>query len=309
MEMKVLASDTLQEEGIKVLQESGLEVIKNYKITPEELEQDIENYDAIIIRSRTKLTASVLANAKNLKAIGRAGVGLDNVDLKKAEEMNIKVFNTPEAPSVSVAELTLGLLISLMRKISKADKSMHEGQWLKSNYLGNTLKGKKAGIVGFGNIGQEVAKRMAAFEMKIGIYDIIPELLEKGKKLGYSIYNSIDELVQDAQVISLHIPAVPSTENTINESRLNLMNDKTLIINTARGKLIDEGALVDALKNKKIGGAALDVYREEPTKNEALFGCDENLILTPHIGSNTKETQVDASVLVAKKISDYLKGL
>ena len=307
--MKVLVSDTLQEEGIKVLQESGLEVIKNYKITPAELEQEIENYDAIIIRSRTKLTASVLANAKSLKAIGRAGVGLDNVDLKKAEEMNIKVFNTPEAPSVSVAELTLGLLISLMRKISKADKSMHEGQWLKSNYLGNTLKGKKAGIVGFGNIGQEVAKRMAAFEMEIGIYDIIPELLEEGKKLGYSIYSSIDELVQDAQVISLHIPAVPSTENTINESRLNLMNEKTLIINTARGKLINEGALVNALKNKKIGGAALDVYREEPTKNEELFGCEENLILTPHIGSNTKETQVDASVLVAKKISDYLKSL
>lgn len=307
--MIVLVSDTFQEEGIKILQDSGLEVIKNYKITPEELEKDIENYDAIIIRSRTNLTASIIANGKNLKAIGRAGVGLDNVDLKKAEEMGIKVFNTPEAPSISVAELTLGLLLSLMRKISKADKTMHEGQWLKNDYLGNTLKGKKAGIIGFGNIGQEVAKRMLAFEMEIGIFDIIPELLEKGKNLGYSIYNSIDELVKDARVISLHIPAVPSTENTINESRLNLMNEETLIINTARGKLIDEGALVEALKNKKIGGAALDVYREEPTKNEALFGCEENLILTPHIGSNTIETQLDASVLVAEKISDYLKSL
>lgn len=307
--MKVLVSDTFQEEGIKILQDSGLEVIKNYKITPEELEKDIENYDAIIIRSRTNLTASIIANGKNLKAIGRAGVGLDNVDLKKAEEMGIKVFNTPEAPSVSVAELTLGLLLSLMRKISKADKTMHEGQWLKNDYLGNTLKGKKAGIIGFGNIGQEVAKRMLAFEMEIGIFDIIPELLEKGKKLGYSIYNSIDELVKDAQVISLHIPAVPNTENTINESRLNLMNEETLIINTARGKLIDEGALVEALKNRKIGGAALDVYREEPTKNEALFGCEENLILTPHIGSNTIETQIDASLLIAEKISDYLKSL
>ncbi len=307
--MKILISDKLQEEGIKIFQDNGFEVVKNFKITPDELKQEIALYDAVVIRSRTKLTADILENAENLKAIGRAGVGLDNVDLKKAEGLKIKVFNTPEAPSVSVAELTLGLLLSLIRHIARANQTMHSGEWCKSDYMGNTLEGKKAGLIGFGHIGQEVAKRMAAFNMKIGIFDILPELKEKAKSLGYHVYDSIDELVKDVRVITLHIPALPSTENTINRERLNLMNENTLIVNTARGALIDEAALVDALKNKKIKGAALDVYREEPLKNMDLCGIEDNLVLTPHIGSSTKETQLDASTMVAEKIVKYLKSL
>jgi len=307
--MRILISDNIQEQAIKLFRDNGFEVVENFSITQEELKEEIENFDAIVIRSRTKLTAEVLNNAKNLKAIGRAGVGLDNVDLEKAEELKIKVLNTPEAPSISVAELTIGLLLNLSRHISKADQTMHCGEWCKSDYMGNTLKGKKAGLIGFGNIGQAVAKRMEAFEIEIGIYDVLPELKEKAKSLGYNVYNSVNDLIQDVQIISLHVPASAATENIINEERLNMMREDAFIINTARGPLIDEAALIKALKDKKISGAALDVYREEPITNLDLCNCEDNLILTPHIGSSTIETQVEASVMIAEKISNFLKKI
>jgi len=307
--MKILVSDKFRDEGIDIFQENGFEVVKNFTITPEDLKQEIENYDAIVIRSRTKLTADILENAKNLKVIGRAGVGLDNVDLEKAEQRNIKVFNTPEAPSVSVAELALGLMLGFARHITKADKTMHAGEWRKNEYMGYVLKGKKVGLIGFGNIGQAVAKRCAALEMDVGVFDVIPELLEKAKTLGYTVYPSIEELVIKAQIISLHIPANEHTKNMINQQRLNLMNEKTVIINTARGTLIDEEALIQSLKNGEIGGAALDVFREEPLKNEDLYSIHDKLILTPHIGSSTVETQVSAAVGVAEKITQFLKEL
>ena len=307
--MKILISDKFQEEGTKIFQENGFEVVKNFTITPEELKQEIVKYDAIVIRSRTKLTADILENATNLKVIGRAGVGLDNVDLEKAEQMKIKVFNTPEAPSVSVAELTIGLMLSFARHITKADKTMHEGEWLKNDYMGYILKGKKVGLIGFGNIGQAVAKRCAALEMDVGVFDVIPELLEKAKAMGYTVYSSIDDLVRKAQIISLHVPANQHTKNMINGERLKLMNENTIIINTARGALIDEEALIESLKNGEIGGAALDVFREEPLKNEDLYNISDNLILTPHIGSSTVETQVSAAVGVAEKITQFLKDL
>jgi len=307
--MRILISDNIQEQAIKLFRDNGFEVVENFSITQEELKEEIENFDAIVIRSRTKLTAEVLNNAKNLKAIGRAGVGLDNVDLEKAEELKIKVLNTPEAPSISVAELTIGLLLNLSRHISKADQTMHCGEWCKSDYMGNTLKGKKAGLIGFGNIGQAVAKRMEAFEIEIGIYDVLPELKEKAKSLGYNVYNSVNDLIQDVQIISLHVPASAATENIINEERLNMMREDAFIINTARGPLIDEAALIKALKDKKISGAALDVYREEPITNMDLCNCEDNLILTPHIGSSTIETQVEASVMIAEKISNFLKKI
>ena len=307
--MNVLISDKLKEEAIDILQNNGFNVVKKFSITNEELKHEIENYEAIIIRSRTKLTADVLENAKKLKVIGRAGVGLDNIDLKKAEELNIKVLNTPEAPSISVAELTIGLLLSLVRHISKADQTMHCGEWCKSDYMGYILKGKNIGLIGYGNIGQRVAKICKALEMDIGIYDVDETIKEKAKKMGYKIHSSVDELIKDSQIISLHIPSTVQTENTIDEKRIRLMNENSIIINTARGDLIDETALIKALKDKKIGGAALDVYREEPLKNMDLCSCEENLVLTPHIGSQTEENQSQASIMTAEKILDYLKNL
>ena len=219
------------------------------------------------------------------------------------------MFNTPEAPSVSVAELTIGLILNLARHISKADETMHCGDWCKSDYMGYILKDKKIGLIGFGNIGQEVAKRCSAFEMKIGVYDTEPKIIELAKELGYTVYLKVDDLIKDVQIISLHLPSTSETKNTINEKRLNMMNKNSVIINTARGDLIDEVALVKALKNKQIGGAALDVYKQEPLANLDLCSCEDNLILTPHIGSQTVETQIQASLMITEKIAEYLMSL
>ncbi|KKN64325.1 hypothetical protein LCGC14_0492880 [marine sediment metagenome] len=307
--MKILILDKIQKEAFEIFEENNLEYYERYDLKPNELKKEIENYEAIIVRSRTKITSDILENARILKAIGRAGTGLDNIDLNKAKELNVKIFNTPKAPAVSVAELTIGLMISLVRHIPKANQTMHYGQWRKSDYLGSLLKGKKLGLIGFGTIGQEVAKRAIAFDMEIGIYDLDPSVKEIAKQLGYKVYNTIDNLLQDVQITSLHIPATIDTENTIDERRLKLLNKNSIIINTARGILVDEKALIKALKNREIGGAALDVYREEPLKDSDVFSCEDNLVLTPHIGSQTKEAQIQASIDVAKKISGFLKSL
>ena len=307
--MKILILDRIQKEAFEIFEENNLEYNERYDLKPNELKNEIESYEAIIVRSRTKITSDILENARKLKVIGRAGVGLDNIDLNKAKELNVRIFNTPKTPAVSVAELTIGLMISLIRHIPKADQTMHCGQWRKSDYMGSLLNRKKLGLIGFGTIGQEVAKRAIAFDMEIGIYDLDPSVKKIAKQLGYKVYNTIDNLVQNVQIISLHIPATIETENTIDERRLKLLNKNSIIINTARGILVDEKALIKALKNGEIGGAALDVYREEPLKDDDVYGCEDNLVLTPHIGSQTKEAQIQASIDVAKKISDFLKSL
>ena len=170
-----------------------------------------------------------------------------------------------------------------------------------------TLKGKKVGIIGFGNIGQAVAKRCAAFEMEVGIFDIIPELKEKARELGYTTYSSVEDLIKNVRFITLHVPANTHTENLINENTIKLMNENTIIINTGRGQLINETALINALEEKKIAGAALDVFKEEPLNNRELYGIYDNLILTPHIGSSTEETQTSAAITIAEKICKYLE--
>jgi len=307
--MRILISDKLKDEAIKILEDYGFEVIKNFTITQGALKEEIKDFDAIIVRSRTKVTSEILQNAEKLRVIGRAGVGLDNIDLDTAQKLDIAVLNTPEAPSVSVAELTIGLILNLARHISKADQTMHCGEWFKKDYMGYLLKGRKIGLIGYGNIGQEVAKKCAALDMEVGIYDVDPVAKQKAKDMGFTIYPSVDDLVRDSQIISLHIPATAKTENLIDERRLKLMNKNTILINTARGNLIDEAALLKALENKEIGGAALDVYREEPLDNMDLCGCEDNLILTPHIGSQTEETQIQGSTMIAEKIINYLKNL
>ena len=310
--MKILISDELEEDGIKIFMDNGFEIVKNFDITNNQLKNEIGNYDGIVIRSRTKLTAEVLENAKKLKVIGRAGVGLDNVDREKALEMGIEVLNTPEAPSVSVAELAIGLMFTLARHISNADRTMHNGEWNKSQYLGYTLKGKKLGLIGFGNIAKQLAKKALALEMEVGVYSRFskgPQAIEEAKHLGCRIYSSIDELLQEVQIVSLHLPVTSKTENTINARNIKLMKKDSILINTARGKLIEEKALISALENKEIAGAALDVFREEPLKDIGLIKCEGNLILTPHIGAQTIETQIDAATKIAEKMSNFLKKL
>ncbi|MBY8989011.1 MAG: hydroxyacid dehydrogenase [Candidatus Lokiarchaeota archaeon] len=309
--MKILISDKLQEEGIQIFQDNGFDVITNFKITNDELIKEIEEYDGIVIRSRTKLTAEVLENAKNLKVIGRAGVGLDNIDLHKAGKLNIEVLNTPEAPAITVAEFALGLMFSLARHIPNADKTMHTGQWNKSQYLGYTLNGKKLGLIGFGNIAKALAKRALALGMIVGVYSRFskgPQAIEEAKEMGCKVYSSIDELLKDVQIISLHLPATPKTENIIDVNKFKLMKQNSIIINTARGKLIDDNALLAALKNGEIAGAALDVFREEPLKNEEFINFEGRLILTPHIASQSEENQIQAAIMIAEKISNFLKA-
>jgi len=309
--MKILVSDKLQDDGIKIFEENGFEVIKKFTITKEELKHEIGNYDGIVIRSRTKLTADVLENAKNLKAIGRAGAGLDNVDVNKAAEMNIKVLNTPEAPAVSVAEFALGLMLTLARKISYADRTTHEAQWKKNECLGYTLNGKKLGLVGFGNIAKHLAKIAIAMGMEVGVYSRFSKgqvAVDEAKEIGCSIYPSVEDLLSEAQVVSLHLPSSPQTENIINEERIKLMRKDSILINTARGNLIEEKALLNALKNQDIAGAALDVYRDEPLKDQELIKYNENLVLTPHIASQSIENQTAAAIMVAEKMSNFLKS-
>ncbi|MFX0058082.1 MAG: hydroxyacid dehydrogenase [Candidatus Hodarchaeota archaeon] len=308
--MKILISDKLEEEGIEIFEKNGFEVERNFSITNEELKKEIEKYDGIVVRSRTKLTTEVLENAKNLKVIGRAGVGLDNVDRQKAKEMKIEVLNTPEAPAITVAEFALGLMFSLARYISVADKTMHRGEWNKSHYLGYTLNGKKLGLIGFGNIAKALAKRAIALGMDVGVYSRFsagPPAIEEAKNIGCKIYPTVEDLLKESEIISLHLPSTPQTENLINEERIKLMNENAIIINTARGQLIDEKALLSALKNKKIGGAALDVYKKEPLDDKNLWEFEENLILTPHIASQSKENQVQAAIMIAEKMVNFLK--
>ena len=308
--MKILISDKLEDVGIKIFEDNGFEVVRRFTITPEELKNEIKEYDGIVIRSRTKLTSNILENAINLKVIGRAGVGLDNVDRSKAAEMNIEVLNTPEAPAVSVAEFALGLMLTLARKISYADRTTHESQWNKNECLGYTLNGKKLGLVGFGNIAKHLAKITIAMGMKVGVYSRFSKgqvAIDEAKEIGCLIYPSVEDLLKDAQIISLHLPSSPQTENIINEERINLMRKDALLINTARGNLIDIKALLKALKNKYIAGAALDVYREEPVKDQELIDWDENLVLTPHIASQSIENQTAAATMIAEKMSKFLK--
>jgi D-3-phosphoglycerate dehydrogenase len=309
--MKILISDKLQEEGIKIFRDNGFDVVTKFSIKNEELKKEIGEFNGIVVRSRTKLTAEVLENAKNLKVIGRAGVGLDNIDLQKANELNIEVLNTPEAPAITVAEFALGLMFSLTRHISEADRTMHIGEWNKSQFLGYTLNGKKLGLIGFGNIAKALARRALALGMTVGVYSRFSkgqQAIEEAKQIGCIIYSSIEELLKDVQIISLHLPATPKTENIIDEAKFKLMSKNSIIINTARGKLIDDNALLEALKNGEIAGAALDVYREEPLKNEEFINYKGNLILTPHIASQSKENQVQAAVMIAEKISNFLKN-
>ncbi len=309
--MKILISDKLQEEGIKIFRDNGFDVVTDFKITHEELKKEIGDFDGIVVRSRTKLTVEILENAKNLKVIGRAGVGLDNIDLQKASELNIEVLNTPEAPAITVAEFALGLMFSLARHISDADRTMHIGEWNKSQFLGYTLNGKKLGLIGFGNIAKALARRALALGMTVGVYSRFskgPQAIEEAKQIGCRVYSSIEELLKNVQIISLHLPATPKTENIIDKAKFKLMKKNSIIINTARGKLIDDNALIEALKNGEIAGAALDVYREEPLKNEKFINFKGKLILTPHIASQSKENQVQAAVMIAEKISNFLKN-
>ena len=304
--MKIGICDPIAQEGVEILKKEGFEVVDLTDVPKEELTKHVEDLDAIIVRSATKVRREMIDAAKNLKVIGRAGVGLDNVDVEYAKSKGIKVINTPGATSISVAELTIGLILAVMRKIAYADRETRSGNWPKKKCKGIEMYGKTLGIIGIGRIGREVAKRAKAFGMKVIYYDVYRPDEATEKELGVE-YRDLDSLISEADVITLHVPLTPETKHLINAERIAMMKDNAIIINAARGGIVDEDALYDTLKSGKLYGAALDVYENEPLKESKLFELD-NIVLTPHIGAQAKEGQTRAGVEVAQKIAEALKS-
>jgi len=303
---KVLICDDIHEEGIKKLKEAGFAVDEKTKITPEELVKVIGEYDAVVVRSRTKVTADVLRAAKKLKVAARAGVGLDNIDVGEAETRGVKVINTPEAPSAAVAELAIGFMLSLVRSIPLADRKMKSGEWIKSALVGKELRGKTLGVVGFGRIGYQVAKRVKAFDMKILAYDVqIEKLMDYVREVGAEVI-SFQELLKRSDFVTLHVPLLPQTRHMIGENEITTMKDGAYLINTSRGGIIDEEALKKALKSGKLAGVALDVFEQEPPKDTSLSGLS-SVVCTPHIGAQTEEAQKEAGIIIAEKLIEIFK--
>ena len=271
---------------------------------PEELKSVIDQYDGILIRSATKLTSNILADCKNLKVVGRAGVGVDNVDLETATKNKILVMNTPLGNLEATAELTIGLMFSLYRHIHLANQSTHDGKWEKSKFMGTELKGKTLGIVGFGNIGQRVAEMASVIGMNI-ITNSNSASNEDLSKLGASKV-STEQLLTDSDIVSLHTKLNDDTKNMLNKTSIATMKPSAVIINCARGGLINEADLKDCLNNDVIAGAAIDVYEKEPATENVMFGA-KNLLLTPHLGASSKEAQSNVAIDVANQVADYLK--
>ena len=303
--MKVLVCDPIHEDGIKILKDAGFEIDISPEISYEELKGKVRNYDVLVVRSRTKVTREIIEAGEKLKVVGRAGAGIDNIDVEAAKEKGVKVLNTPEAPAIAVAELTIGLLLSLARQIPRADSSMKEGRWAKKEFKGWQLNSKTFGVIGLGHIGEKVARLAKAFGMKILITKRTPPPPEILKELEAE-FVPLDELLRRSDVISLHVPLTPQTYHMIGEREIQLMKDGAFIINTSRGAVIDEKALLKALKSGKLGGAALDVYEVEPPEDYSLMKLP-NVVCTPHIGAQTVEAQRAAATLLAQKIVNELK--
>ncbi|MCX7994509.1 MAG: NAD(P)-binding domain-containing protein [candidate division WOR-3 bacterium] len=298
--MKILISDPIASEGIEILKKSGFEVVEKTGMAPEELIKTIPDFDAIIVRSATKVTKEVIEAGKKLKVIGRAGVGLDNVDAEAAKSRGIKVLNTPAATSISVAELALGMMLSAARMIPQATVSTRAGKWEKKRFHGIELYGKTLGIIGIGRIGSELAKRAKAMGMEVIAYDPYVSSSEFARIVDF------DTLLKNSDFISLHIPKTKETTHLLNREAFNKMKDGVIIVNCARGGVIDEDALYDALVSGKVKVACLDVFEVEPAKEHKLFSL-EQVILTPHIGAQTEEGQVRAGIQIAELVRDALK--
>jgi len=299
--MKVIITDPIAKAGVKMLQDAGLEVEERPGLPPADLIQAIPAFDAIIVRSATKVTADVINAGTNLKVIGRAGVGLDNVDKKAADARGIKVVNTPAATSVTVAELALGHMLALARSIPQATQSLREGKWEKKAFKGTELFGKTLGLIGSGRIGTELGKRAIAMGMNVLVFD--PFL----KECRYGKLTSLDDLLSKADYISLHVPKTDKTFHIINRESIAQMKKGVIIVNCARGGVIDEEALYEALKSGQVAAAALDVYESEPVKDFKLFSLP-NVIGTPHIGAQTKEGQERAGIGIAEEVRKVLLG-
>lgn len=306
---RILISDKMSPEGLSYFTgREGFEIIYNPDITMEQLAEQIGEYDALVIRSRSRVTRETLANPGKLKIIGRAGAGVDNVDVEAATERGVIVMNTPGGNTISTAEHTISMMLSLARRIPFADRTMHDGKWEKSGIMGVEMFEKTLGILGVGKIGREVATRMRAFGMDVMVYD--PFLTqEAAQQMGVTVAD-VDTIIEKADMLTVHCPLNNETRGLVNAARLAKMKPTALVVNCARGGIIDEEALIEALKSKKIAGAALDVFSQEPLPADHPFRTLPNVVLTPHLAASTTEAQEKVSRDIAIQIFDaFTEGM
>ena len=304
---KVIICDPIHKDGVQMLRDAGLDVTLDTEVTAEDLLQKIGEYDAMVIRSRTKVNKELLDAATSLKAIARAGVGLDNVDLPYAKEKGVEVFNSPEAPCNAVAELVLGMMFNMARMITEADAGMKQGKWEKKKLTGFEIQGKTLGIIGFGRIGYTLGKKAKCLGMRVLAFDVALDRVKQYiNEIGAEAAD-LDTLYAESNFITVHVPLLPQTKHMINKEAIAKMRDGVHLINAARGGVIDEKALKEALNSGKVKGAALDVFEQEPKPDEELV-CRSNVICTPHIGAGSVEAQIGNSTVVAEKLIKFFSS-
>lgn len=304
--MKVLVCDPISEKGLEVFRvEPEIEVDVKLKLTEEEICGIAAEYNAIVVRSETKITKKIIENAAQLKVIGRAGVGIDNIDVQAATQKGIVVVNTPDGNTIAATEHTVGMMLALVRHIPQADQSLRQGEWNRAKYTGVELRKKSLGIMGFGKIGSGVGRICGAIGMRVMVYD--PYVTqEMAKRAGVEL-GDFETVLKESDIITFHLPLTSETKHLINKEQFAKMKDGVKIINVARGGLIDEGDLYEAVISKKVSGAALDVYEKEPQTQSPLFSLPE-VIVTPHLGASTKEAQVNVAIDVAEEMIRVLRG-
>ena len=302
---KVLISDSLSNLAKEVFENNNIEVDVKTDLSPPELREIIKNYDGLVVRSATKVTEEIIEKGTNLKIIGRAGAGVDNIDLNASKNKNIIVMNTPGGNTNATAEHTISLLLSLYRNIIEADKGTHAGLWEKKKFKGLELRRKKIGLIGFGNVAKRVAELAKGFDMEIYVYSKYFSSIEA--QFPNIKYLSLEEIITSCDIISFHCKPPENGKSLIYLNELNKMKKNAVIINTARGNLVNEDDLKIALEKLIIRGAAIDVFSNEPAKKNILFGT-KNLILTPHIAASTEEAQIVVAEQIAQQISEYFNS-
>ena len=307
LNQSVLICDQVNTILKEILEKNGLKVTYEPEITPEQIAEKIGTFEVVVVRSRTKMTRELIEKADKCQIIARVGVGLDNIDQNAAKEKNIRVINAVEGAITAVAELVIGLMLSMAREIPRADREIRNGNWIKKELMGTELKGKYLGIVGLGNIGKRLGRLAKALNMNIIGYDVVPIDDEFSKEVGL-MKADLDTLLSSSDYISFHVPLLDSTHHMINAEKLKLMKKTARIINTARGGVIDEEALYNSLKDGDLAGAALDVFETEPATGNKLTTIP-NFIATPHMGAQTKEAQLLAANVIAEKIIQVLRGV
>jgi D-3-phosphoglycerate dehydrogenase len=305
--IKVLITDKLAQEGIDLINATaGAEAVVKIGISEDELANSIRDYDGLIVRSETKVTAKVLANPGRLKGVARAGVGVDNIDVPAATRKGILVMNTPGGNTLSAAEHTMALMLAMSRNVVQACNSLKSGAWDRKKYTGNQLNNKVLGVIGLGRIGMAVAKMARGFNMKVLGYDPLAAPAN-AEELGVTVTNKIERVFRESDFITVHVPKNPQTLNLINADQIGMMKPTVRLINCARGGIINEDALYEALTRKRIAGAALDVFSAEPPQ-DLRFARLDNCIVTPHLGASTEEAQVEVAVEAAQILLDAIKG-